>query len=166
MRVCAQGWQQSTCVTNRWRLLQLVKASSSAVWTTSACCSASPAPLECAWLPTSRWVLLVVDHKGVMVWMDVSVNMCIRAEDHTVLHTSGGGSPDLWGWGYLHPGSDPAVSPHAASHPQQDRLLCTSYHRCVDPVQHHHQYPLLWWRQEAVQLWWCRTSWKIDIIIL
>ena len=73
-----------------------------------------------------------------------SVCVCVRAEDHAVLHAPGGGGADLRRRGALHPGSDAALAQDAASHPQQGHLPGPPRHRSVDAVQHHQQYPSPW----------------------
>lgn len=81
-------------------------------------------------------------HSCVVSSLAVNLCVCVGAEDHAVLHAPGGGGADLRGRGPLHPGSDAALTLHAASSPQQDHLPGPPGHRSLDPVQHHQQYPL------------------------
>lgn len=84
----------------------------------------------------------VLNVSAERVCVRVCSSMCIQVEDHAVLHAPGGGGADLRGRGSLHPGSDAALTPHAASRPQQNHLPGPPRHRSLDPEQHHQQYPL------------------------
>lgn len=84
----------------------------------------------------------VLNESAVNLCVCLCVCLSVGAEDHAVLHAPGGGGADLWGRGSLHPGSDAALTSHAASRPQQDHLPGPPRHRSLDPDQHHQQYPL------------------------
>lgn len=113
------------------------------------------------------------DHTWAVSERVSSKSVCVWAEDNPVLHAPGGGDNDLWDRGSLRPGSIAALAQHAASHPQQDHLPGPCGYRCLDPGQHHQQYPLTRQHLETksscdearVDLHWSQSSLFIEHMV-